>query len=203
MVIITVTVIIIIMKIIDIHNHMMPYVDDGANDIEVTKKMIQECSLQDINTVFLTPHKIHQFQGNREKYKNIFRNKRICKVNVDVFLGAGIYILDKIPQINFDDFVMGNSKALLIEFSTYHICPIVDVCHDLIKRIIIILAHVERYEYLTLEDLIELKSMGVLIQINSKSLLKSFILKNKSIFYIKNLLILELDSIIILQDLKI
>lgn len=181
---------IITMKIIDIHNHMMPYVDDGAREIDTTKKMIEECSIQGIGSVFLTPHVNSSVsKANRETHIKMFlKIKEIAnKVKLNVYLGAEIFISDKIPNLDFKKFVMGDSNALLVEFSTYYSSPIIDICHDLIKKgFKVIVAHIERYNYLELDDLYELKNMGVYIQVNASSVLKNMIFKkNKSLLYIK------------------
>jgi protein-tyrosine phosphatase len=48
----------------------------------------------------------------------------------------------------------------------------VDLCYNLTKKgYRVVLAHIERYGYLTIEDLYELKDIGVVLQVNASSLL--------------------------------
>ena len=62
---------------------------------------------------------------------------------------------------------------MLLEFSPYVETPILTHSFNLLKRgFKIVIAHVERYEYLSEKEIIELKNMGVYLQINASSLLK-------------------------------
>lgn len=42
--------------IVDVHCHLMPYVDDGAESLAVAKAMLEEQVRQGVDTVILTPH---------------------------------------------------------------------------------------------------------------------------------------------------
>lgn len=46
----------VVMKVIDIHQHVLPSVDDGAKDMERTLDMLRICQQQEMNTVIATPH---------------------------------------------------------------------------------------------------------------------------------------------------
>lgn len=177
-------------RMIDIHSHLMYDVDDGSKNLLMTKKMLELYKKEGINSVFLTPHVNSPVsrstrEDHYEKYKII--RKLALDYNIDVFLGAEIYISFRLPQIDFSKYTMGNSKFLLLEFSTQFDTPIYEHCYNLIKRgYKIIIAHVERYPYLSLEEIMELKNIGVLFQINSSSILKSFNSKTKK--HVKKLL---------------
>ena len=170
----------ITMKIIDIHNHSLPGVDDGSLNIEMTDRMFKKSVEQNVTRIFLTPHVNSSVtKAKREKHFEIF--KKIYTIaksyNLDIYLGAEIYIPYKIPEIDFSKYLMGNSNAILVEFSPYLKTPIVEFAFNLKKRgYKIIVAHIERYEYLTIENIIEMKSMGIYIQLNGNSILNK---KNK------------------------
>jgi len=68
---------------------------------------------------------------------------------------------------------MGNSNSILVEFATEIESPIIDHAYNL-KHMgyEVIIAHVERYNYLTIEDLRELKTMGIYLQVNASSVIK-------------------------------
>ena len=57
---------------IDFHSHILPAIDDGSQDIITSLKMIEELSLNGIDTIILTPHfyphkiSLEKFLNNRE-----------------------------------------------------------------------------------------------------------------------------------------
>ena len=169
------------MILIDIHNHSMPYVDDGSKDSNMTFEMLSESKKQGVSKIIFTPHVNSSVtKSNRTKHIEVFNKLKLLesKLDMNFFLGAEIYIPFRIPDINFADYTMGDSKYLLLEFSTISETPITDHCYNLIKKgYKIIIAHIERYNYLNFEDINELKSMGVYIQVNSSSFLNT---KNKN-----------------------
>ena len=164
-------------KMIDIHNHLMNNVDDGSKNIEMSEEIIKESQKQGVNVIFLTPHVNSSVTfASREKHFIKFQKLQMIakEYNVRLFLGSEIYISDKIPNIEFSKYTMGENNVLLIEFSQYNETPIVDHVFNLIKRgYKIIIAHIERYDYLSYEDILELKELGAYIQINCSSLINS------------------------------
>lgn len=182
-------------KMIDIHNHFMYGVDDGSTDIEMTKELLKKSYSQGIKKIFLTPHvnssvsKVSR-EIHTERFKII---KELAKnYEIECFLGAEIYISFRLPNLDFSKYFMGKSNYLLIEFSPFMKTPILEHCYNLQKRgYKIIIAHVERYPYLDINDLDELKNMGVLLQVNVSSVVRS---RNREYYkrarkYIKNHLI--------------
>lgn len=148
---------------IDIHTHILFKVDDGARSIEESLDMIKECEKQGVNTIVLTPH----FYEDNDFMNNYLVLKE--KTNCNLILSSEVYYEENFnkkyalfPKIN--DYV-------LLEFDRYE--NIVDVLYDLTldgKKII--LAHAERYN-LGIEDIKSIKSFGVLIQVNSISILNN------------------------------
>lgn len=161
---------------IDIHTHFMYEVDDGSSNLEMTKELLKISSSQGVKTIFLTPHvyslsETAKFSEYNEKFMKI--SKIAKSFGINCFLGAEIYISFRIPEIDFNKFSMGNSKVLLIEFSTILKTPILEHSYNLIKKgFKIIIAHVERYQYLSIEDIYNLKKMGIYIQVNASSFIK-------------------------------
>ena len=89
---------------------------------------------------------------------------------------------------------LNNSKYILIEFSMQKSVNISEVIYDLVANgYVPIVAHVERYDYLTTKDLCDIKKNGGLIQINSLSFLHKsykktlkYLLKNKMVDFISS-----------------
>jgi protein-tyrosine phosphatase len=176
MVMVMVMIIHTIQAMIDIHTHLMYGVDDGSKDLKMTKEMLSICSSQGVSNIFMTPHINSSLSDQKLKeFKDKFNEISLIanSLGIDCHLGAEIYISFRLPNINFENHVMGASKVLLIEFSTFHQTSVLEHSYNLIKKgFNVIIAHVERYEYLSINDLIELKNMGALIQVNSSSLIK-------------------------------
>ena len=160
---------------IDIHNHILPNVDDGSKDLMMTEKLLELYDLQNVNTLFLTPHVNSSVtRTNRQKHYEIFNKVKTIssKYNINLYLGAEIYISYKIPEINFDNYKMGNSNYILVEFSTINETPIREHVFNLKKRGFgVIIAHIERYNYLSYTELFDLKDMDILFQVNSSALI--------------------------------
>lgn len=161
---------------IDIHTHFMYGVDDGSKNIIMTRELLSISSFQGVKMLFLTPHvnsSVSKQKLNEYNEKFIEISKIADSFGIKCFLGAEIYISFRIPNIDFEKHVMGQSNALLIEFSTFLETPILDHAYNLIKKgFKIIIAHVERYEYLSFNDIVDLKKMGVFLQVNASSLIK-------------------------------
>jgi protein-tyrosine phosphatase len=164
-------------RMIDIHNHFMPDVDDGSQSLDMTKLLFKEAVNQGIDTIFLTPHvNSSETRVSREVHKEKF--EMLLPIantfGIKLFLGAEIYMPHRLPDVNYFDYVLGHSKALLIEFSPYMETPIVDHAYNLKHRgYDIIIAHIERYKYLSMEDIIELKQIGIYLQVNASSVIKA------------------------------
>ena len=47
------------MSFIDCHNHSLPYIDDGAKDIEMSLEMLRIAQNNQISDVILTPHHLN------------------------------------------------------------------------------------------------------------------------------------------------
>jgi protein-tyrosine phosphatase len=56
---------------IDIHTHILPFVDDGSLDNNISIDMLKECVNQGITDVFLTPHYRKIYKHCQLFYKNV------------------------------------------------------------------------------------------------------------------------------------
>lgn len=162
---------------IDIHTHILPFVDDGSIDKNISLDMIKECVRQGITDVILTPHYRHIFklppnvlQSEFEKFK-----KLVCSENlpINLYLGQEIYIDDSYKQVFACKKVltMNKSKFVLVEFNVEKDVDIADVIYELkILGYTPIVAHYERYLLADVATALEIKSLGGLIQINADSI---------------------------------
>ncbi len=169
---------------IDIHNHILPAVDDGASDIGVSLGMLQEAERQGVETLVLTPHlyepDIIKGTGDwRSKIETAHREVMDLveaeSLNIEIVLAAEIrfqglldVILDELP-------VIIGGKYILLEFSFSSVpLHVEQAVYGIFRRgITPILAHPERIKPWQRDpaQLAELINMGCLSQLDIGSFL--------------------------------
>lgn len=167
---------------IDIHNHLLYGIDDGASDVDVSMKMCIDAVNNEISTIVCTPHfyKYHQldeFLETRDRrigrLKNILRDEDIP---LKLLSGAELFLSDGIFEAeNLDALTIQSTNYMLCEFplgpfnierSTMWIDELID------RGYRPILAHPERYVELhrNFNIIDELLSRDVIFQVNIDSL---------------------------------
>ena len=161
---------------IDLHTHILFNVDDGSNDIETSLEMLRRQIEQSVSHVVLTPHVQSRVQkyGRDVHQKNFLALKQaVIKENlpINLYLGAEVLYRSHLTP-NYQALTLGQSPYLLLEFSTKEEQPIEEIVYDISRMgFIPIIAHIERYNYLTLSDIELIKKTGALIQVNTTSVL--------------------------------
>ena len=184
---------------IDIHTHILPNVDDGSKDLETSIKMIELEIDQGVTDIVLTPHvQSRVTKANTTKriaQFNLLKEEVFKKgLNINLHLGAEIMYLEHIDT-DFSKYQFGSQKYVLIEFSTKVQSPIEDVCYDVMAMgYQVIVAHVERYGYLSINDIEKIKATGALIQVNASAIINKDPLASKKI--VKKLIKQQLIDII-------
>ena len=171
---------------IDIHTHILPNVDDGSKDIKTSIEMIEQEIKQGVTDIVLTPHiQSTVTKANTAKRQAQFEilksevNQRGLKINLH--LGAEIMYHAHI-ETDFNKYAFGKNRYVLIEFSTKVETPIEEVCFDMMAMgYQVIVAHVERYSYLSIDDIKSIKASGALIQVNASAILNKDPLASKKI----------------------
>ena len=59
---------------IDLHTHIMPFIDDGSDSIEMTKKMLEMEIENGVTDVVLTPHMVKGKVKSIEEYQKYSRD---------------------------------------------------------------------------------------------------------------------------------
>lgn len=164
---------------IDIHSHILNNVDDGSQSFEMSLKMIEKEVSDSVSTVILTPHFAHPRKTKftkkelEEKFKDF--KQKVSHLPIEFIFGAEIYYSNKLgTQFKKDDIItLNNSNYILLEFSLVNESMVVDILHDIqVNGYKIILAHPERYTYLSYNDILEAsKVKNVKLQINASSIL--------------------------------
>ena len=162
---------------IDIHTHILPFVDDGSIDINLSLEMLKECVHQGITDIFFTPHfrrmyKLppHILKGEFEKFKNIVKS---ANIPVNLYLGQEIFIDNNYKQTFVSNRVltMNDTKFVLVEFDYETDVDMPDIIYELkVLGYTPIIAHYERYLMSDIETAFEIKTLGGLIQINADSI---------------------------------
>jgi protein-tyrosine phosphatase len=165
----------------DMHNHLIPGVDDGATDLESSIVMIRAMCALGYGKFVATPHvQWEMFKNTHEIIENGARSvrERLAETEMKVeFRGAAEYFLDE----HVDELLEKNVPLLtihknmvLVEFS--FIRQPMDLKEKLfqlqIKGYQPIIAHPERYLYFGAEKHVydELHDMDCLFQLNLLSL---------------------------------
>ncbi|MGE4572001.1 MAG: tyrosine-protein phosphatase [Candidatus Izemoplasmatales bacterium] len=179
---------------IDIHTHLLPFVDDGVRDYDEAIQIINDLSKQGVNDIFITPHyyKLRNYLSSPEENKQIFDTlkSKLDMNDIRLYLANEIkYTKDTLKDIEDKRVLALFKNFYLVEFSTdisvYELSEA--IFNMIVKKYIPIIAHVERYENLNkIEDVKDFKKMGALIQVNATSLLGSRGLRTKK--WIKKLI---------------
>lgn len=167
---------------VDIHTHVIPNVDDGSPSIEVSLSMIKHEIEIGVDTIIATPHHIiHRYEKTVEEIKEKFNElvQAVEKENLPIklYLGQEICYSHREDQIKMLKegklLTLNNTNRVLLEFSfTREPEDILDVIYTFsVNGYQVIIAHVERYEWMTYDKVVALRNEGALIQINSDSYL--------------------------------
>ena len=170
------------MGIIDIHTHMLYGIDDGSRNREMSLRLMGMDFEQGVHGIFCTNHSY----GLEYRYKDYHRRfEMLSRAVEDRYPGLAIYkgseILSSredmsynINKIKNDIYpAMNGTTYVLLEFDPYMTEGVEEMqyCleYALDKGYIPIIAHVERYKSIyddPLTDLMKLKELGCLVQIN-------------------------------------
>ena len=182
---------------IDIHTHVIPYVDDGSPNLETSIAMIKHEISIGVDTIYCTPHHIYsRYETTVEVIKERFNflKEEVERLNLPVTLYLGQEICyshreDIISMLKAGKLLtLNNTNRVLLEFSfTREPEDVLDVIYNFsINGYEVIIAHIERYEWMTYDKVVALRNEGALIQVNSNSYLGMTTWKEKR--FVKKLL---------------
>jgi Capsular polysaccharide biosynthesis protein len=186
---------------IDIHSHIIPGIDDGAKNIEMTLDMLKNAEKNGTKEIIATPHYLLEYgeakiNEVKEHVKEI--NTLLEKENVDVkvYSGQEVYFSERI----LEDYIQGNigtmndSKYMLIEFDMHKFDDnIFNTLYELqVRDIVPIIAHPERYKFFREQPsfINSFIDEGYLFQVNAGSIEGRFgdsIKKTANIFLDNNI----------------
>ncbi len=165
---------------IDVHTHILPHVDDGAADTEEAIRILKKGLAEGIKTFLLTPHIKNDIDWSKIDYiKETFVTlKNECakrELGVELILGAEISITPDLPdKIKHNPLIIINERYALIELPFFQLPIYAEnvLFKLLVKNIIPIIVHPERYMYLKGKSGFIRKWVdnGIMIQMNTGSL---------------------------------
>ncbi len=173
-------------KIIDIHCHILPGLDDGIESIEEAIKACAIAQKEGIEGIVATPHMREGFfdvsPAEARKSLSVLQ-ERIAQhdITIDLFIGAEVHISDRLPDKVRNGSVLtlnDTKKYLLLELS-YQQYPMEfeKLLFSLkVSGITPVLAHPERVKYFKddMERVSRAVQLGALTQVTSSSILGHF-----------------------------
>lgn len=163
---------------IDIHNHLLPGIDDGSKSVEETYQLITKMKSMNIAGAIATPHTYSKLWDNTaESIKKSFEIACTIDSNKSFIKGySSEYLLDStlMKRIKDEKLLCLKDSFVLVEFHLLH-NPInlYEMLFELKnKDYKVIIAHPERYLYFhnDFRKFTKLKASGVYFQLNLLSL---------------------------------
>ncbi len=162
------------------HCHIIPNIDDGANSVEMSLKMIETLENYGAKTIILTPH----YYSDSISYTDFVKKrndafevlKENYKGDIRLIAAAEVYVSDYLlHNDNLDGIKIANGNYALLEhsfsdsFSSKTFERLENLYYDF--SVVPVLAHIERYnslmsDFSKIEELID---MGCMTQVNISS----------------------------------
>lgn len=166
----------------DLHSHILPGIDDGAEDIESALRLVDLEYDQGIEDIALTSHyncedsSIEAFLDKRgESFARLQERMNNSKKKICFKLGCEVYFSLRLLEMNFERLCLEGTNLLLLELPTNYKPPFFKEALDYFQSIDVVplIAHVERYSYVLREPtlLAEWVEMGAYAQINAGTFL--------------------------------
>jgi protein-tyrosine phosphatase len=163
---------------VDIHCHILPAIDDGAESWEMTAKMCRMAALDGITHVVATPHCDGQFDYDREHFTDMLATlSEVADGRLTFSIGCDFHINPHNvaeAMANPQRFAIGDSQYLLVEFD-HHSIPsnAGELLMSLISRgMVPIITHPERNAHLMKhpETVLRFIEAGCLVQVTANAL---------------------------------
>ena len=177
---------------VDLHTHILPYIDDGASNLEEALKMTEFLRTQNIMKAVCTPHfdptqtSLQEFIKKRTSAMGCMRDSQI-----DLICASETILHDYLfHYAEISGLCIENTRYLLLElpYQKNWDIKVYETLEKLISYfdVIPIIAHVERYQAVkkNVKCITKLIDMGCVIQLNTSSIIniKSM---HQAIYYLK------------------
>lgn len=164
-------------RLIDIHAHILPGVDDGARTMEEACMLVQQAAEAGFRAIIVTPHYSRRrgAEGYAELVSQLREEVKKIDPGFEIYLGHETYYHEELVE-NLKEgkaLTMAGSRYVLMEFDTGVAFQTVNraIRQLLTSGYVPILAHMERYACLRDEkNLQSVYGSGCLMQMNYESL---------------------------------
>ena len=177
---------------VDIHSHLLPSLDDGVKSEAEALAVIELMMAQGVQKIITTPHIMHDTYRNSaetilpayERMQEVVQ-KNSLSISFEV---AAEYYLDEelLRKLETNQPLLTFGKNFLL-FETNYLTEPYQLKDFIFKATTrgyrVILAHPERYHYMTLSKAEELRDRGVLLQLNLLSLIGFYMKPVQSMAY--------------------
>ncbi len=163
---------------VDMHSHVLPGIDDGAQTPEESIVLIKKMMELGISKIIATPHIMADFYKNTPKtigdaLETLKAELKKENIVIDIETAAEHYFDESFEaSINNGNLMTMGDNYVLFEFSFISLppnyIPVIQKMRDLGYKPI--LAHPERYSYMNLEQYKMLHDWGCNFQLNTISL---------------------------------
>ena len=176
---------------IDMHCHILPGIDDGAQTEQDSMELLRAEKDQGIDKIVFTPHynperiSLEKFLDIRaDSYQRLQNTEGFSALGLETKLGAEVFFSMRLVDMEVSKLCFENTDYILIELPT-NVRPygITHTMRHLIDRgITPILAHVERYGYFTNDptQLYDLVMLGCVAQVNAEAVVNGASIKGVS-----------------------
>lgn len=171
---------------IDIHNHILPLVDDGSRSVEMSLEMLEQAYRDGTDEMILTPHLAYAygFDNPHDKIQDLFHDfKRIVNdagIPIRMHLGCEfLYSSKRTFENHFEEITkLAGTSYLLMEF---YFDVEADEILEAVKNVLDkgcypVIAHPERFEAIQtdLDVAREVIRLGGYLQMNKGSILGDY-----------------------------
>lgn len=182
---------------IDFHTHILPEVDDGSTDAQMSLALLKQLNNQGVKKVLLTPHfyayasSAEVFAERREtSVQELLNELKKNPVDIELYLGCEVLYFEELWRVeSLKDFAIRGTEYILVEmpFAPWSENMVRGVEKIIGKGLTPVIAHFERYiKYKdNREKLYEMLEMGALLQMNCKYI-NDFKTRRRAIRFIKS-----------------
>lgn len=166
---------------IDLHTHILPGIDDGANDLNDSKALLEAQYAGGVRKLFLTPHyypdkkTLGDFLSDRARAYESLMTIWDPRTMPEVKVGAEVRYSPELIQTDLSGLTLGDTDYILLELSNRRFPAHLD---QVIQNLVMmgytpILAHLERYSYFVNEPNLIAKyiTKGAMGQVNAEAFL--------------------------------
>lgn len=175
------------MKFADIHTHILNNIDDGSKSLDMSARMLKIAKQSGTQTVFVTPHCVKDTR-DMDGINDRLQALKALESGVDIHLGCELLYSEsgvkavlkgKLPTL-------AGSRYLLTEFyekvtEREMFLALSDIMSN---GLLPVIAHIERYYALKIQDVEQFCDMGAYVQVNASAVTSGFF-KNR---YVMSLL---------------